>query len=46
MFGLKEAFKEGRGIQGGKRHLRREEVFWKDSFGLDKAFWKGKFLLF
>ena len=26
-FGFEEAFKEGRGIQGGKRHLRKKEAF-------------------
>ena len=26
---LEEAFKEGKGIQGGKRHSRREEAFWE-----------------
>ena len=26
-FELKEVFKEGRVIQGGKRHLRREKAF-------------------
>ena len=29
---MKEAFKEGKGIQGGKRHLRKEEVFWQGIF--------------
>ena len=26
-FGMKEAFKEGKGIQGEKRHSKREEAF-------------------
>ena len=26
---LEDAFKEGKGIQGGKRHSRREEAFWE-----------------
>ena len=26
-FGFEETFKEGRGIEGGKRHYEREEAF-------------------
>jgi hypothetical protein len=26
-FGFEEAFKEGKSIQGGKRHSRREKAF-------------------
>ena len=41
-FVLKEVFKEGRGIQEGKRNFRREEVFceeivdWREMLGSGK----------
>ena len=34
-----ETFKEGKGIQGGKRHSRREEAFKE----LEEAFWEGNY---
>ena len=42
LFGFEEAFKEGRGIQGGKSHSRMEKAFMEGKAILGENIWLGQ----